>query len=141
MPVMQIKYLFFLNFPYYGFSLLGLLQEFISSCKALHELRSQRYLADSLRVAGQVGFAVGVLRYALVNAKKKMPGEESWRAVFRKEVDDAADTLRKYEHENEFVWREKIPTVDELPLLEGKKIVNFIPYHPQRWERALVFNI
>lgn len=138
---MQITYLFFLNFPYYGFSLLGLLQEFITSCKALHELRSQRYLADSLRVAGQVGVAVGVLRYALVNAKKKMPGEESWRAVFRKEVDDAADTLRKYEHENEFVWREKIPTVDELPLLEGKKIVNFIPYHPQRWERALVFNI
>lgn len=115
--------------------------DFISSCKALHELRSQKYLADSLKIAGQVGVAVGVLHHALVNAKKKMPGEESWRVVFRKEIDDAADMLRKYEHENEFVWREKIPTMDELPLLEGKKIVNFIPYHPQRWERALVFNI
>ncbi|RVW65096.1 hypothetical protein CK203_034934 [Vitis vinifera] len=115
--------------------------DFISSCKALHELRSQKYLADSLKIAGHVGVAVGVLHHALVNAKKKMPGEESWRVVFRKEIDDAADMLRKYEHENEFVWREKIPTMDELPLLEGKKIVNFIPYHPQRWERALVFNI
>ncbi|KAK8604422.1 hypothetical protein V6N13_099364 [Hibiscus sabdariffa] len=61
--------------------------EFISSCKALHELRSQKYLAESLKIAEQVGVAIGVLSDALINAKKEVPGEESWRSIFRKEVD------------------------------------------------------
>ncbi|KAK9276233.1 hypothetical protein L1049_005764 [Liquidambar formosana] len=111
--------------------------DFISSCKALYELRSQKYLAEGLKIAGQVGIAVGVLQQALINAKKKMPGEESWRLVFRQEIDSVSDMLRKFEHENEFVWHEKIASGDELPLPEGKKIVSFIPYHPQRWEREL----
>ena len=70
-----------------------------------------------------------------------MPGEESWRLVFKQETDEVASLLRKYEHENEVVWYEKIPPHDELPIPEGKKIVSHIAYHPQRWERALVFKI
>ncbi|XVF43008.1 hypothetical protein PTKIN_Ptkin02bG0005800 [Pterospermum kingtungense] len=115
--------------------------EFISSCKALHELRSLKYLAESLKIADQVGVAVGVLRNALINVKKKVPGEESWRSIFTKEIDDVADMLRKFENENEFVWHEKIPDSDELPQPQGSKIVDPIPYHPKRWERELSFKI
>lgn len=116
-------------------------QEFIWSCKALHELRSQKYLAESLKDAGQVGIAIGILHDALINVKKKMPGEESRKSIFRKEVDVAADTLTKCEHENEFVWQQKIASGDELPLLQGNKIVNAIPYRSKRWERELAFKI
>ncbi|KAE8657461.1 hypothetical protein F3Y22_tig00116995pilonHSYRG00144 [Hibiscus syriacus] len=112
-----------------------------SSCKALHELRSLKYLAESLKIAEQLGVAVGVLRDALINAKKKVPGEESWRSIFGEEIDAAADVLRKFEHENDFVWHEKIPTGDELPRLQGNKIVNAIPCNPKRWERELSFKI
>ncbi|XVE91388.1 hypothetical protein REPUB_Repub01dG0005400 [Reevesia pubescens] len=115
--------------------------EFISSCKALHELRSLKHLAESLKMADQVGVAVGVLRDALIKVEKKVPGEESWRSIFRKEIDDTADMLRKFENENEFVWHEKIPDGDELPLPQGNKIVNAIPYHPKRWERELSFKM
>ncbi|OMP06819.1 hypothetical protein COLO4_07880 [Corchorus olitorius] len=115
--------------------------EFLSSCKALHELRSLIYLAEGLKTADQVGVAVGVLRDALINARKKVPGEESWRSIFRKEIDAAADLLRRLEHENEFVWHENIPCGDELPLPQGNKIANAIPYEPQRWERELSFKI
>lgn len=115
--------------------------DFTSSCKALHELRSQRYMAESLKSSGQVGAAIGVLRYALVCVKKKMPGEESWRLVFNQEINSVFDMLKKFEHENDFVWQEKILTWDELPLPEGKKIVSFITYRPQRWERELLFKI
>ncbi|KAG2665339.1 hypothetical protein I3760_15G004100 [Carya illinoinensis] len=117
------------------------LVEFILSCKSLHELRSQKYLAGTLKIAGQVGVAVGVLRVAVINVQKKIPGEESWKSVFRKEIDDASEMLRKFEHENEFVWHEKIATGDELPLPQGNKIVSFIPYIPKRWERELAFKI
>ncbi|KAM3691377.1 hypothetical protein ACJW31_08G010800 [Castanea mollissima] len=115
--------------------------EFIFSCNALHELRSQKFLADDLKNAGQVGVAVGVLRLALSNITKKMPGEESWKSVFRKEIDDVSEMLRKFEHENEFVWHEKIPHGDELPLPQGNKIVSIIPYNPKRWERELAFKL
>lgn len=116
-------------------------QEFILSCKAIHELRSQKYLAESVKIAGQVGVSVGVLRLALNNIKKKMPGEESWKSVFRNEIYDVSETLRKFEHENEFVWHEKIASGDELPLPQGKTIVSIIPYNRQIWERELVFKI
>ncbi|XP_057989134.1 uncharacterized protein LOC110653859 [Hevea brasiliensis] len=43
--------------------------EFITSCKALHELRSQTYFAEGLKNDGQVGIAIGVLRNALINMK------------------------------------------------------------------------
>ncbi|XAR65399.1 hypothetical protein NMG60_11009518 [Bertholletia excelsa] len=115
--------------------------DFISSCKALYELRSCKYFAEDLKVSGQVGVAVGVLRLAIVNWQKKMPVEESWKKKFKQEVDEVITILQKYEHENEFVWREKIPIDDELPRPEGKKIVSHVPYHPQRWERALAFKL
>ncbi|GAV59165.1 BRO1 domain-containing protein [Cephalotus follicularis] len=115
--------------------------DFISSCRALHTLRGQIYVAESLKIAGQIGVGVAVLREALINVKNKMPGEESWIAVFKKEIDHLSDTLRKLEHENEFVWHEKIPSGDGLPFPQGNKIVNIIPYHPKRWERQLAFKI
>ncbi|MBA0834725.1 hypothetical protein Goarm_007052 [Gossypium armourianum] len=115
--------------------------EFISSCKALHELRSRKYLAESVKIGEQVGVAVGVLRDALINGKRELPGEESWRSIFGKEIDAASDMLRKFENENEFVWHEKIPCGDELPRLQGNKIANALPYHPKRWERELNFKI
>ncbi|KAJ9163371.1 hypothetical protein P3X46_023048 [Hevea brasiliensis] len=104
--------------------------EFITSCKALHELRSQTYFAEGLKNDGQVGIAIG-----------KIPVEDSWKTFFRKEIENSADTLRKFEHENEFVWHEKIPSGDELPLLQGHKIVKIEPYRPKKWERELAFKI
>lgn len=115
--------------------------DFISSSKAVHELRSYKYLADSIKVSGQIGVTIGILRLALTNGQKKIPGQESWRLVLKDEIDEVSALLKKYEHENDFVWREKIPLQDELPIPEGKKIVSHIAYHPQRWERALVFKI
>lgn len=117
------------------------MQEFISSCKALHDLRSYTYIAEGLKTDGRIGVAIEVLRHALMTAQKNMPGKESWRLVLKQEVDNLTGLLRKYEHENDFVWHDKIPTHHELPLAEGKRIVNCIPYHPQRWERALSFKL
>ncbi|PQQ09642.1 pH-response regulator protein palA/RIM20 [Prunus yedoensis var. nudiflora] len=116
--------------------------EFISCCKALHELKSQKYFAESLKIANQFGAAIGVLRVALVDVKKKkMPGQESWKCVLKEEIDKFAELLRKHEHENEFVWHEKVPSEDELPKPEGNKIASIIPYQPKRWERQLAFKI
>ncbi|KAF5751940.1 pH-response regulator protein palA/RIM20 isoform X2 [Tripterygium wilfordii] len=117
------------------------LLEFLSSCKALHELQSQKYLAQGLKVDGRVGLAVGVLSEALINVKKNLPGEDSWRSIFRKEIDAVEDILRKFEHENEFVWHEKIPPRHELPLPQCCKLVRPEPYQPERWERELAFKI
>lgn len=115
------------------------MQEFITSCKALHELKSQIYLAESLKNDDQFGVAVGVLRCALINAKRKIPGEESWKSIFKKETDNLAELLRKHEHENECVWHEKVPSGDEFPRSDGNKIASIIPYNPKRWERELAF--
>ncbi|GLT34492.1 hypothetical protein SLA2020_090020 [Shorea laevis] len=115
--------------------------EFITSCKAVHELRSQKYLAEDLRTSSQIGAAIGVLRDALIHVRKKVPGEESWKSVFGNEIDAADNLLKKLEHENDFVWHEKIPYADELPLPQGSKIVNIISYQPKRWETELSFKI
>lgn len=116
-------------------------QEFMFSNKTLHELRSQKYHAEGIKAAGQVGVAIGILREELIKAKKQMPGEESHKSVFRSELDTVTSLLRKFEHENEFVWLEKIPSGDELPVPQGNRIVNVIPYQPKRWERVLAFKI
>ncbi|OAY47337.1 pH-response regulator protein palA/RIM20 isoform X2 [Manihot esculenta] len=113
--------------------------EFISSCKALHELRGHTYFSKGLKHDDQIGIAIGVLRDALSNVKRKMPGDDSWKTFFRKEIEHSADTLQKFEHENEFVWHEKIPSGDELPLLQGNEIVKIEPYRPKKWERELAF--
>lgn len=117
------------------------LLDFILGCKTLHELMSYKYLAGSLKNDGKIGIAVGVLRLALANAKKNVPKEESWTSIYKHMIDELTCLLRKYEHENEFVWREKVPWNDELPFPEGVKIVTLIPYHPKRWERTLVFKL
>ncbi|XP_050375137.1 uncharacterized protein LOC126792718 [Argentina anserina] len=117
------------------------LVEFIISCKALHELTSQKYLAESLKNSGQFGVAVGLLRQALGNAKRKIPSEESWKSSFKQEIDNFAESLRKHEQENEIVWHEKVPFDDELPKPNGNKIASIIPYNPKRWERELALNI
>ncbi|KAK4785781.1 hypothetical protein SAY86_002470 [Trapa natans] len=114
---------------------------YISSFKCLHELRSQRYLAKSLQATGQAGVSIGILHEALNRAKEINPGEESWRLIIKEEIDIVSESLEKLERENEFVWHEKIPSVDELPLPQGSKIVNAIPYQPLRYERQLIFKI
>lgn len=53
---------------------------------------------------------------------------ENWRLSFQREQDDLQNMLRKCENENEFIWHEKTPDVDELPILEGTRIVQPIPY-------------
>ncbi|KAK7275217.1 hypothetical protein RIF29_16326 [Crotalaria pallida] len=115
------------------------LLEFISSCKASHELKSQQYLAEQEKVNDKIGAAIGILRYALINARRNVPREESWKSIYQKQIHDASEVLRKFERENDFVLSERIPSEDELPLPEGKKIVTFIHYNPARWERELAF--
>ncbi|KAK6157698.1 hypothetical protein DH2020_011946 [Rehmannia glutinosa] len=117
------------------------LLDYIMSCKALHELKCYKHVAENLKDEGKIGVAVGVLRRELSNAKKSMPKEEAWRLVFKQVINDLSVVLRKYEHENEFVWYEKVPCNNELPLSQGVKIVTLIPYQPQKWERTLVFKL
>ncbi|KAL8533400.1 hypothetical protein ACS0TY_009692 [Phlomoides rotata] len=97
------------------------LLDYILSCKRLHELRYYKYAAEGLKDDGEIGVAIGVLRLALWSAKKDVPKEESWRSVFKQVTDDLTVILRKYEHENEFVWYEKVPCNNDLPLPQGVK--------------------
>lgn len=116
--------------------------DFISSCKMLHELQAQKYFAETLKSSNQFGVAVAVLRFTLTNVKKNMPGKESWKSVIKEEIDNFSELLRKHEHENEFVWHEKVPSEETLlPKPEGNKIANIIPYQPKTWERQLTFKI
>ncbi|XP_022968231.1 uncharacterized protein LOC111467531 [Cucurbita maxima] len=115
--------------------------EFLSAFRALHELKSRKNLAKELMSGGQVGLAIGILRHALTDVKKEMPRENSWKLVFGTEIDIVAETLRKFERENEIVWHKKIPSRDELPTLKGSRIVKSIPYCPKKWERELAFKM
>ncbi|KAL3501664.1 hypothetical protein ACH5RR_036113 [Cinchona calisaya] len=118
------------------------LADFIMSCRTLHELKSHKYLAESLlKTDGNIGAAVGVLRHTLSNVEKSSLKEDSWRLVFKQLTEEITELLRKSEHENDFVWHEKIPTRYELPSLEAVKIVSPIPYQPQRSEKTLTFKI
>ncbi|KAI3452998.1 hypothetical protein Pfo_009661 [Paulownia fortunei] len=117
------------------------LLDFILSCKTLHELMSYKYLVEGLKSDGKIGVAIRVLRWALANAKKSIPKEESWRLVSKQVIDELTRLLQKYEHENEFVWHEKVPCNDELPLPQAVRIVSLVPYLPQKWERTLVFKL
>lgn len=113
--------------------------EFIHSCSVLHELRSYKHLAESYKQSEQMGVAIGLLNHALSKAKN-LPGEQSWREVFKNEVDKIFDMVKKYNDENAFVWQHKIPLDFELPSLEGRTVVTATPYEPQRWERHIAFN-
>ncbi|ERN05458.1 hypothetical protein AMTR_s00007p00246960 [Amborella trichopoda] len=112
---------------------------FISSCRMLHEARSQRHIAADFRGADQLGFAVGVLQSAMANLQGKSPGKGLWDLVYRQEVDALSEMLRKYEYERGFIWHQKLPCVEELPILEGKRIASALPYSPSKLERELVF--
>lgn len=115
------------------------LLDFISTCKVLHELMSYKYFAQALKHGDQIGIAIGVLRQTLANAKTHTPKDESWRLVFKQVIDEVTGVLGKYESENDFVWREKIPFDEYLPSPVAAKVVNLIPYQPEKWERTLVF--
>ncbi|GMH01869.1 hypothetical protein Nepgr_003708 [Nepenthes gracilis] len=60
--------------------------DFISSYRALNEIRSYKYLAEGERHAGKVGICIGILRKALANAQKKLPGESSWRLILQRKL-------------------------------------------------------
>ncbi|KVH97618.1 BRO1 domain-containing protein [Cynara cardunculus var. scolymus] len=115
--------------------------DYISFSKGVHELRSYKYMAQALKTDGQIGTAIGLLQHALNNVQKNVGGMESWRTVMKQDIDTVIELLRKYKHENEFVWHEKVPFDDHLPLLQGKKIATCIPYRPERWERTLALKI
>ncbi|KZV35947.1 hypothetical protein F511_35916 [Dorcoceras hygrometricum] len=117
------------------------LMDFVLTCKSLHELRSYKYLAESLRNEGKIGNAIGVLHRALSNSQKNQPREDSWKQVYKHVFDDMTWLLQKYQHENEFVWHDKVPHHSELPSPKAVKIVGHIPYQPQKWERTLVFKL
>ncbi|XP_076917215.1 uncharacterized protein LOC143577198 [Bidens hawaiensis] len=119
----------------------SVLMDYISCCKVVHELRSYKYMAQAIKTEGQIGTAIGLVKLALSKVEVNIRGMESWRAVIKQDVDIMTDLLRKYEHENEFVWREKVPYDHDLPMLQGKKIATSIPYHPVRWERSLALKI
>ncbi|KAI3876233.1 hypothetical protein MKW92_014363 [Papaver armeniacum] len=118
------------------------LEEFICFSRSLHELRSKRYLADSLKNGlkkGDVGLAIGLLRPALENIKGKTPKEKSWQLVFKQEIKIVDEMLKKLEQENSFVFHEKVPIgVDQLPSPESRIIVAEEAYVPNRSETKLV---
>lgn len=111
------------------------------SCKTLHELMSYKHFVECLKTEGKIGMAIGILRWGIENATRSMPKEESWRLVSQQVVDELTGLLQKYEHENEFVWHEKVPFDDEFPLPLPTRIVSLIPYQPQKWERTLIFKL
>lgn len=119
-----------------------ILMDYISCSKVVHELRSYKYMAQAVKTEGQIGIAIGLLKQALNNVQKKnMGGIESWRMVIKEDIDSLTALLKKYEQENEFVWREKVPFDHHLPSLQGKKITTCISYSPERWERTLALKI
>ncbi|KAG0558944.1 hypothetical protein KC19_10G066200 [Ceratodon purpureus] len=145
----------------------GKLKKFIRIASVLHESRSQRYIAAEYTKIERFGVAVGVLRYSLTRVLPLRPGfqwksyrkffptvlyeltsclvpeqtsdHEKWRLSFQREQDDLQNMLRKCENENEFIWHEKTPDVDELPTLEGTRIVQPIPYKSFGLDREFVF--
>ncbi|KAL1568468.1 BRO1 domain-containing protein BROX [Salvia divinorum] len=116
--------------------------DFLLCCKTLHELTSYKYHVQGLRTNGNIGIGIGILRWALAKARKIIPKEESWRLVYHQVIDELDGLLQEYEHENGFVWHEKIPYEDdELPLPQAVRIVSPLLHNPQKWERALMFKL
>ncbi|KAL6538934.1 hypothetical protein OROMI_025260 [Orobanche minor] len=109
------------------------IMDYIMNCKTLHKLKCYKHVAENHKSEGKIGIAVGLLRRELSNARKSVPKDETRRLVFKQVMDDLSIVLRKYEHENEFVWHEKVPTGYELPSAHGVKIVSLIPYQPHKF--------
>ncbi|BBN19824.1 hypothetical protein MPTK1_8g13960 [Marchantia polymorpha subsp. ruderalis] len=115
-------------------------RRFLNLSKVLHESRSQRYIAADFRTEEKLGMAVGVLRHSMNRVQMvRPPYEDVWKPVYRQEIDALGQMLRKCEQENEFIWRDKVPRVDELPILEGKKLVMASPYQAFGLDRDFVF--
>ncbi|KAL3654379.1 hypothetical protein CASFOL_004060 [Castilleja foliolosa] len=117
------------------------LLDYMMSCKSLHELKCYKHFAESLKNEGKFGFAIGVLSRELLKAKKNGAKDEKWRLVLRQVMDECNVVLKKYEHENEFVWHEKVPGKYDLPLAQGVKIVTLISYQPQKCEKLFDFKL
>ncbi|KAL2610120.1 hypothetical protein R1flu_028693 [Riccia fluitans] len=115
-------------------------RRFLNICKVLHESRSQRYIAADFRAEEKLGMAVGVLRHSVNRVQTvRSPSDDAWKPVYKQEVDALGQLLRRCESENEFIWRDRVPRVDELPILEGKKLVAALPYQPFGLDRDFVF--
>lgn len=149
------------------YDMTGKLKKFIRTASVLHESRSQRYIAAEYTKIERYGVAVGVLRYSLQRVRPLRPGfewksyrkflpsllhelascvvpdqtsdQEKWRLTFQREKYQLENMLRKCENENEFIWHEKTPDVDELPILQGTQIVQPIPYQSFGLDREFVF--
>ncbi|XP_031474325.1 uncharacterized protein LOC116246661 isoform X1 [Nymphaea colorata] len=117
------------------------LVDFISLNCLLHQARGQKHVAIELYEEGKIGLAIGVLRDAVSNMSGRSPSNESWHAVFSEEKSALRVILKRYEDENGFIYLERIPDAYELPSLEGKRIVEAIPYAPKRLGRELMFRI
>ncbi|KAG0565452.1 hypothetical protein KC19_8G191400 [Ceratodon purpureus] len=72
-------------------------------------------LRQSTRKLKAFDVAIGVLRYWLSRVQPLRPSEDAWKVPFGQELDDLQNMLRKCDNENDFIWREKPPQVDELP--------------------------
>uniref|UniRef100_M4DJQ5 BRO1 domain-containing protein n=1 Tax=Brassica campestris TaxID=3711 RepID=M4DJQ5_BRACM len=113
--------------------------EYVSTMRALHELKSQKHLAEVLESEERVGEAVGVLRRASAAARRSMPSkEDKWITIFKNEREEVSKKMAKYEKLNDFLL-ERIPVETELPFPKGETIVKLIPYIPTRWEQELRF--
>ncbi|XP_002980459.2 BRO1 domain-containing protein BROX [Selaginella moellendorffii] len=116
------------------------LKRFMTASSVLHEARCRRLIAEEFKKIERLGMAAGILR--LVSRKAhlaKPPGDGTSKLVFKAEITALNEMLRKCEHENDFIWREKLPQPDEIPLMEGKKIVSAIPYKASGLWRELIF--
>ncbi|CAI9096271.1 OLC1v1032372C1 [Oldenlandia corymbosa var. corymbosa] len=115
------------------------LADFIGTAQVLHNLKSHKYLAESLQNEGKIGVAIGVLHRAIKDVGKNSPKDDSWRAVYKHLIQETVELKRKYEHENEFVWHQRIPIPDDLPSPESVKLVSAISYQSNRVEQRLHF--
>ncbi|CAA0808983.1 Endosomal targeting BRO1-like domain-containing protein [Striga hermonthica] len=117
------------------------LMDYMMTCKSLHKLKSYKHIAENLKNEGKFGLAIGILQREISNEKKVAIKDESWRSLHKQVVNELSVVLRKYEHENEFVWHEKVPGKYEIPRAEGVKLVSAIPYQPQKLEKILEFKL
>ncbi|CAH2045476.1 unnamed protein product [Thlaspi arvense] len=103
--------------------------DYVSTLGALHELKSEKHLAESLESEGQVGEAIGVLRRALARAKKTTQSrDETWKCMFNNERGQVTEVMNRYERLNKSMMLQRIPLEAELPNPQGDKIVTLIPY-------------
>ncbi|KAG0454521.1 hypothetical protein HPP92_023813 [Vanilla planifolia] len=125
-----------------GVKISSRLQDFVSTCRALHELRSQVHLAEELRSTEQVGSAVSIVCNAMSKIKKlKSAKNKSHQLVLNKEMQQVAEKLKRMQHEHEFLWNRKTNGAHLLLVLEEKIIVSAIPFEPHKLAKVFMFQI